>query len=113
MIKLNKNVTVTIDEKYINATIAPVYYVWSILLCRSLGEENSETVLNAHENNPREPIEEQAMDLANSRLGLLNFQKNKDKFKTDEEIKISFIEQLKGKKFVIIKPSYSETGGLP
>lgn len=89
------------------------HYVWSILLSREIGEKHAETVLNGHENNPKEPKEQQAMDLANNRLGLFNFQKNKENFKSDEDIKKSFIDQLKKNKFIVIKPNYSDTGGLP
>ncbi len=89
------------------------HYVWSILLSREIGDKDAETVLSAHENNPLEPKNEQGMDLANNRLGLLDFQRDKSKFKTDLAIKESFITQLKLNKFVIIKPNYSQSGGLP
>ncbi len=89
------------------------HYVWSILLSRTIGDKKAEDVLNAHENNPREPKNERAMDLANNRLGLLNYQKSKDKFFSDEEIKKSFIEQIKNNKLVILKPNYKNSGGLP
>jgi len=89
------------------------HYVWSILLSRTIGEEKAESILNAHENNPREPKDQQAMDLANNRLGLLDYQKSKGKFSSDEEIKKSFIEQIKNNKLIILKPNYSSSGGLP
>lgn len=89
------------------------HYVWSILLSREIGDKDAEIVLNAHENNPLEPKNEQGMDLANNRLGLLDFQRDKNRFKTDLAIKDSFIKQLKSNKFVIIKPNYSQSGGLP
>ncbi len=89
------------------------HYVWSILLSRTIGEKKAEDVLNAHENNPREPKNQQAMDLANNRLGLLNYQRSKGKFSSDEEIKKSFIEQIKNNRLVILEPNYKTSGGLP
>lgn len=89
------------------------HYVWSILLAKSIGTVKAETVLNAHENNPREPKNQQAMDLANNRLGLLDYQKMKSKQLTDDEIKKSFIEQLKKNSLIILKQNYKSTGGIP
>lgn len=89
------------------------HYVWAILLSREIGEKDSETVLNAHENNPKEPKNQQAMDLANNRLGLLTYQKNKELFKSNEELKKSFIEQIKNNKLIVLDPNYSKSGGLP
>lgn len=88
------------------------HYVWALLLSNSIGEKNAEAVLNAHETNPKEPTDEKAMDLANNRLGLLNYKKLKDNF-NDEDIKKSFLEELENKKFIIIKPQYPQSGGLP
>lgn len=83
------------------------------MLSRTIGEKKAEDVLNAHENNPREPKDQQAMDLANNRLGLLNYQKHKEKFSSDEEVKKSFFEQMKNSKLIILKPNYKASGGLP
>lgn len=87
------------------------HYVWSNLLSRDIGLKDAETILNAHENNPKEPADEKAMDLANNRLGLIDFQKNKKI--TDIEIINSFKQNLKNKSLVILKPRYPTTGGLP
>lgn len=89
------------------------HYVWSILMARDIDEKNAETVLNAHENNSKEPKNQRAMDLANNRLGLLNFSKNRKGFSTADEIKKSFLEELSKNKFIIIKPMYQKTGGKP
>lgn len=89
------------------------HYIWAILLCRDIGEKDAEIILNAHEKNPKEPQNQQAMDLANNRLGLLNYQKNKNGFETDYDIKNSFLDQLKKNKFIIIKPNYPNSGGTP
>ncbi len=53
------------------------------------------------------------MDLANNRLGLLNYQRSKGKFSSDEEIKKSFIEQIKNNRLIILEPNYKISGGLP
>lgn len=89
------------------------HYVWAILMSREIGIKDAETVLNAHEENSKEPKNQQAMDLANNRLGLLNYQKDSNYFKTDLNIKNSFIDQIKKNKFIIIKPNYSNKGGIP
>lgn len=70
--------------------------------------------LNAHENNPKEPADERAMDLSNNRLDLIAFQKaDKNKKWSDEEIIELFNSNLKENKFVILKPSKKSIGGSP
>ena len=87
------------------------HYVWAILLSREIGTKDAETVLNAHENNSKEPKNQQSMDLANSRMAIINFQKDAKKFNSNDDIKKSFINEIKENKFIIIKPKYSKTGG--
>ncbi|MCB0368052.1 MAG: hypothetical protein KDD45_01105 [Bdellovibrionales bacterium] len=89
------------------------HYTWSILMTKKIGLDSAESILNAHEDNPIEPENEKAMDLANNRLGLLFFSKFKTKNLTDEEILNSFKKQLKENKLIILKPKYKKTGGLP
>lgn len=89
------------------------HYVWAILLSREIGEKDAATVLAAHENNPRELQEQKDMDTKNNQIGLDGYQKNKDKFTSDEVIKQSFIDELKRDKFIILKQYYSNTGGTP
>lgn len=84
----------------------------AFLLSKSIGEKNAEAVLNAHETNPKEPNDERAMDLANNRLGLLNYKKLKENLDS-ERVKKSFLEELKNKKLIILKPQYSTNGGPP
>ena len=88
------------------------HYTWALLLSKAIGEKNAETVLNAHETNPKEPNDERAMDLANNRLGLLNYKKLNENLDSTN-IKKSFLEELKSKKLIILKPQYSTNGGLP
>jgi hypothetical protein len=51
------------------------HFVWSILLAKDLGFDFAEKILNSHENNPKEPENERAMDLFNNRFGLITFEK--------------------------------------
>ena len=90
------------------------HFSWSILLAKNLGLEFAEKILNAHENNPKEPAEERAVDLSNNRLGLISFQKSdKNKSWTDEEIINLFNTDLRENKFVILKPSGKSKRGSP
>ena len=66
-----------------------------------------------HENNPKEPEKERAMDLANNRKSQIDYLKlGKDKI-NDQVILNKFKDNLKNKNLIIIKPNYAETGGLP
>ncbi|MBN8535991.1 MAG: hypothetical protein J0M15_02970 [Deltaproteobacteria bacterium] len=89
------------------------HYVWSILMAKDLGTDVAESILTAHEDNPQEPINEKAMDLANNRLGLIQYSKFKNKEITSEDILTSFKEQMKKDKFIMLKPRYRSQGGLP
>lgn len=89
------------------------HYIWAILLSRDIDSSTAETVTSAHENTPHEKQDEKAMDLANNRLGLFYYQNLKNKKTTDEQIAQSFKEQLASKKFIILRPKYSKTGGTP
>ena len=91
------------------------HYVWAMYMAKDskVGPSNAESILNAHENNPLEPADERAMDLANNRKALLDFAQQKDKNLSDEKILNLFKENLKKKKLVILRPRFSGTGGLP
>lgn len=47
------------------------HFVWAALLNAEYGQTRSSELLDAHENNPEEPNDEKAMDLANNRRGLI------------------------------------------
>lgn len=90
------------------------HFTWAVLMADQMGVENAEKILEAHENNPQEPEEEKAMDLANNRKGLLTFnslKKNK-KISTDDVLS-AFKNQLRNGQLIILKKKYQETGGLP
>ena len=46
------------------------HFIWATLLYKEFGPEFSRKILDAHEKDSEQAIEEQAMDLANNRLGL-------------------------------------------
>jgi hypothetical protein len=87
------------------------HYIWSLLLSKDLGVENARKILNAHENNPKQNVNEKEMDLKNNELGISDFQKNKN-LPTEKYLE-SYKKNLKEKKLKIIKPKYSAQGGLP
>ena len=72
--------------------------IWSMLMARDLDLNIAESILNAQENNPKEPENEKAMDLSNNRLGLLQYIKFKEK-PTNEEIVSSFKKLLEEKTY--------------
>ncbi len=90
------------------------HFVWAILLSKNLNAEKAKEILDAHENNPMEPISEKAMDLANNRLGLAEYQRPiKEGEITVEKILNSFKSNMAKKSIIVIKPKYSKSGGLP
>ena len=74
-------------------------------MTRDLGSTATSQFLEAHEEDPKQPANERAMDLANNRLGALvaiELMKSKKKF-SDESIFIEFENAVKSKKLVILK----------
>ena len=55
----------------------------------------------------------EVMDLINNKIALEDFKNIKNSKKSDDEILILFKNNLKNKKFKVIKPKYSNSGGLP
>jgi hypothetical protein len=89
------------------------HFVWSILLAKDLGFNFAEKILNAHENNPKGPEDERAMDLSNNRYGLITFEKNKDIIWTDDKILTFFNVSLKENKLIVLKSSKKNKGNPP
>ena len=87
------------------------HYVWAHLLAEIFGKDTARKILEAHENNPKQDIKEKAMDLHNNELGLKDFKK--DQNSTPDKLVDLFKQNLKNKNLKIIKPKYSNTGGLP
>lgn len=89
------------------------HYIWAFLLSKEINIKNAEAILSAHENNQFESKNEKSMDLANNRLGQIDYEKNKDKDLNNKFITELFKENLKNNKLIILKPKYQKTGGLP
>ncbi len=80
------------------------HFVWAALLNSKFGQSFASELLDAHEQNPKEPQAERSMDLANNRRGLIA---------SNELIKISknqesdffkqFLDDLKAGKIVVLK----------
>lgn len=80
------------------------HFVWAILLTRELGADFANRILNAHEQDPKEPKPEQAMDLANNRLGIIVAgQLFKHQKFGEHEILEAFRENLINGRFIILK----------
>ena len=82
------------------------HYVWAALFYKEFGLEFSSKVLNAHEQDPKQPESEKAMDLANNRLGLLTAEQlvRDGKF-NEENILSTFKENLKNGRLIILRKS--------
>lgn len=80
------------------------HFIWSALLYKEYGLDFSTTVLNAHEQDLRQPTQEKAMDLANNRLGQLSAQSliKKNRF-NDQEVLKSFKENWKKENLIILR----------
>ncbi len=96
------------DGKFNDESDAFRHFVWACLLVKELGSERAQRYLDAHENNPTQPPDERAMDLANNRGGILAAQKLKsgNKF-NQEEIEKAGLAALRNKSLVVLQP------GLP
>ncbi len=84
------------------------HYVWAGLLAKEIGIEMAQTFLDAHEENPLQPNEENSMDLANNRSGILGAQKLQKENKLDlKNLENQALEALRADKLIVINP------GLP
>jgi hypothetical protein len=78
------------------------HFVWAWILTRDLGSDFANQVLNAHEDDPRQPQIEKAMDLSNNRQGQLMEQSSKTP-SNENEILQSFKNNIGKKNLIIIK----------
>ena len=88
------------------------HYMWSFYLLKNFGLQKAKEFLNAHENNPKQNQKEKDMDVANNEISLNNHKNNYKKISPEQALE-NFKKDLKGKKIKILKPRYSENGGLP
>ena len=90
------------------------YFIWAVLLYKKFGPEFSRQVLDAHEKDKEQPLIEQAMDLANNRLGLAVATELSEKGQLNEKaILQSFQTNLQMGNLIILKGENSnkESGG--
>ena len=87
------------------------HFVWASLMMKDLGIEFSTAVLNAHEQDPKQPEKEKAMDLANNRQGQIVAQDliKKNLF-NEENVLNAFKEDLKQGRLIVLR---KVKGGLP
>jgi hypothetical protein len=80
------------------------HFIWSSLLTKEFGREFTEKVLYAHEQEPTQPENEKAMDLANNQRGISVAEKLiKDKSFSDEKIFSELQEQFKQGRLIVFK----------
>lgn len=87
------------------------HFVWASLLYREFGTEFSNQVLNAHEQDPKQPTAEKSMDLANNRQGLLSAEElQRAKKLNDEAILDSFQTNLSKGRLIVLKKRATSGG---
>jgi hypothetical protein len=81
------------------------HYIWAGLNTEKLGAEKAQKFLNAHEQEPTQPANEKAMDLANNRAGILAAESLiKEKKFSEEELTKRFQKALSQGDLVVLKP---------
>ena len=82
------------------------HFIWSALLHKELGADLTVKILNAHESEPMQPLEEKSMDLANNRLGQIEAEKMiKKKTFDDNALLEVFKKVLQEKRLIVLKPA--------
>lgn len=80
------------------------HFVWAALLTNEFESDLSGKILNAHEQDPKQPEQEKSMDLANNRLGQIVAQKLiKQKTFNEDNILNEFKENLKQGRLIILR----------
>lgn len=80
------------------------HFVWAALLYKEFGVDFSSQILNAHEQDPKQPQQEKSMDLANNRLGQLSAEQLiKDKKFNSQSVIKSFEDNLKHGRLIVLK----------
>lgn len=78
------------------------HFIWAALLTQNLGHEMAQKILDAHEQEPTQPRDEKAMDLANNQRGV-TFARSKISNLTDEAIMSEFRTLIKDGKLVTLE----------
>lgn len=87
-----------------NESDACRHFVWAALMALEFDAEFAQRVLDAHEQEPTQPTEEKAMDLANNQRGVFLVSGKGNKKLADTEILAEFERQISQGKIVILKP---------
>jgi hypothetical protein len=88
------------------------HFVWAGLLAESMGSELAKKFLDAHEQEPNQPEQEKAMDLANNRAGLLVAkQMLREKRFSKPALLESFQEELNSNRLIVIKQKRRQPKG--
>lgn len=81
------------------------HYLWAALVRCNLGLDFSMRILDAHENNPDEPLSEKSMDLANNRASILACEKMSETGLINENKLIkSFQKDLNANRLIVLSP---------
>lgn len=93
-----------------DASDACRHFVWAALLTQEFKREFTEKVLYAHEQEPTQPEDEKAMDLANNQRGISTAEKliSRKSF-SDEKIIEEFNLQLKQNMLIVLKKTREST----
>lgn len=88
-----------------NESDACRHFVWAALMAKEFDSKFAQQVLDAHEQEPTQPTEEKAMDLANNQRGvsLIKDAGKENKF-SDGDLLKEFEGQLKEGKIVVLTP---------
>lgn len=78
------------------------HFVWAVFLSKELGTELSQKILDAHEQEPTQPEEEKAMDLANNQRGV-SFANSRAGALTDRMILDEFRKLQSEGKLIILR----------
>lgn len=79
------------------------HFTWAARMTREFGAENAKKFLDAHEDNPRQPEAEKAMDLANNRAGILEAEKFiKLKKMSDQDVERMALKELRERKLSVL-----------
>lgn len=80
------------------------HFVWAVLLERNFGAEMAQKILDAHEQEPTQPAEEKAMDMANNQRGVsFGSTVTKGKDIPDLQILSEFRRLMRDEKLVVLK----------
>lgn len=88
------------------------HYMWAFYLLKNFDVKQAREFLNAHESNPKQNPKEKDMDISNNEISIKDH-KQIVKDTTPDQALENFKKSLKNKKMKILKPRYSENGGLP